>query len=214
MSKFNIIFQLNWRMLVSSEQIYLSLYILNKRGKAQYIFILHWLIYNISPLPLRNSIIAKIHFDEHWILKYYTITPQNPEGGGWIGPRITPVPSHTHTDTKIQGCLNLLTAGSQYPQVLHPPKEGQQSTSSLNSSEHKHSSTFQYSKNTALMTWRKMSGFIFKFKILLVVLHWEASEVKRKSGYHQRKCVWSVLDVFSPPEWMYYCSSGLAREEI
>lgn len=125
MSKFNIIFQLNWRMLVSSEQIYLSLYILNKRGKAQYIFILHWLIYNISPLPLRNSIIAKIHFDEHWILKYYTITPQNPEGGGWIGPRITPVPSHTHTDTKIQGCLNLLTAGPHYPLVLHLPKEGQ-----------------------------------------------------------------------------------------
>ena len=49
----------------------------------QYIFILHWLIYNISPLPLRNSIISKTHFDEHWILKYYTNIPQNPERGGW-----------------------------------------------------------------------------------------------------------------------------------
>lgn len=34
-------------------------------------------------------------------------------------------PPLTHTDTKIQGCLNVLTAGPQYPLVLHLPKEGQ-----------------------------------------------------------------------------------------
>ena len=67
-------------------------------------------------------------------------------------------------------------------------------------------------KNIALITWIKMPGFIFKFKILLVVPHWEASEVKRKSGHHQRKCVWSVLDVFSPPEWMCYWSLGLVNQ--